>query len=99
MEGASYPLTIRQEIARLLEQRNMDAREISQEIGIEERDVYRHLAHVKRSQAAREKRLLFDPPKCKSCGYVFKDRKRLTRPGRCPKCKNSTIQGPKFRIV
>jgi predicted Zn-ribbon and HTH transcriptional regulator len=26
------------------------------------------------------------------------DRKRFTRPGRCPQCKKSHIQSPRFRI-
>ena len=32
------------------------------------------------------------------CGYVFEDRRRLTRPSRCPACKRSSLQSPSFRI-
>jgi len=30
---------------------------------------------------------------------VFEDRRRLTRPGRCPQCRRSKLQNPSFRIL
>ncbi|UCF73252.1 MAG: ArsR family transcriptional regulator [Deltaproteobacteria bacterium] len=90
--------TIRQQIVDLLSEDEMSARELSQAIGIREKEVYDHLFHVARSTAAQSKRLILQPSRCLMCGYVFEDRKRLTRPGRCPRCKGSHLQQPTYRV-
>lgn len=90
--------TIRQQMTALLSKNEMGARELSQAIGIREKEVYEHLSHVARSAATQRKKLIIQPFRCLACGYVFKDRKRYTRPGRCPCCKNSHVQEPMYRI-
>jgi predicted Zn-ribbon and HTH transcriptional regulator len=35
---------------------------------------------------------------CLSCNYVFKDRKKTTPPGHCPKCKKTHIERPLYSI-
>jgi len=90
--------TIRQRIIMLLEERPMTARELSQAIGIREREVYEHLAHVARSVAPQKKKLTVQPFRCLECGYAFHDRKRLTRPSRCPRCRQSRIQEAVYAV-
>ena len=90
--------TIRQQMISLLVDKEMDARELSQAMGIREKEVYEHLPHIARSVAAQKKQLVIQPVRCLACGYVFKDRKRFTRPGRCPSCKKSHLDEPKYRI-
>jgi predicted Zn-ribbon and HTH transcriptional regulator len=34
-----------------------------------------------------------------SCGYVFEERKRFTRPSRCPRCKKTHIETPVYRLT
>lgn len=82
----------------LLAAAQMSARELSQATGIPEKEVYEHLFHMARSVTARKKRLVIIPSRCLGCGYVFKDRKRFTPPGRCPRCKEEHIQNPAYRI-
>jgi predicted Zn-ribbon and HTH transcriptional regulator len=91
--------TIRQKIFDLLADREMDARELSREVGIKEKEVYEHLPHIARSLAAKGRKLSLRPSECLQCGFVFKDRRRFTRPGRCPRCKSSHLQNPVFSIV
>lgn len=91
--------TIRQRIIDLLSEDEMNARELSQAIGIKEKEVYAHLPHVARSTAAQRKKLVVRPARCLACGYVFGDRKRLTRPGRCPRCKGSHLQEPAYHVA
>ena len=74
--------TIRQQIITLLTEGEMDARELSQEVGIKEKEVYEHLAHISRTLDAKERKIKIHASECLKCGYVFKDRKRFTRPGR-----------------
>jgi hypothetical protein len=91
--------TIRQKIILHLSEAEMSAREISGEVGISEKEVYEHLSHIARSVASQNKTVIINPAKCLGCGYVFEDRRRFTRPGRCPQCKKSHIQSPRFYIA
>ena len=90
--------TIRQKIVELLSKSELDARELSQELGVQEKEVYEHLAHVARSVKAEKKKLIIHPSRCLRCGFVFVDRKRLTRPSRCPKCRRTHLQSPRYHI-
>ncbi|MEW6664353.1 MAG: transcriptional regulator [Thermodesulfobacteriota bacterium] len=93
------PRTVRQRIIELLDEQEMSARELSQRLGVREREIYEHLVHIARSVAARGKRLQVPPFDCLSCGYVFRERERFTRPSRCPRCKRSHIQTPVYRLT
>lgn len=98
-ENNTYPNTIRRQIIALLGEREMNAREISQALGIREKVVYEHLTHIARSVAAQGARLLVLPIKCLGCGYVFKDRRRFTPPGRCPRCRKTYLERPTYRLA
>ena len=90
--------TIRQKIISLLSEAELSAREISGEVGIPEKEVTEHLTHIARSVSSQGKKIIITPANCLACGYEFENRKRFTRPGRCPQCKKSHIQSPRFRI-
>ena len=90
--------TVRQQIIELLTDGEMDARQISGQVGIQEKEVIEHLSHIARSLAVKGKKLTIRPAECLLCGYVFEKRQRFTRPGRCPRCKKSHLQSPGFCI-
>jgi hypothetical protein len=92
------PLTLRRRIISLLVEQEMDARDLSQQLGIKEKEVYEHLAHVQQSMAAAGGKFIVSPSRCLLCGYLFEHRRRLTRPSRCPQCRRSKLQNPAFRI-
>jgi predicted Zn-ribbon and HTH transcriptional regulator len=91
--------TLRQKIISLLSDEEMSAREISGEVGIPEKEVIEHLAHIARSVASQNKKVVIAPAICLDCKYVFENRRRFTRPGRCPQFKKSHIQSPRFHII
>jgi len=91
--------TIRQQILELLTDKEMDARDLSREVGIKEKEVYEHLPHIARSLAAKGNTLTIRPSECLKCGYVFKNRKRFTCPGRCPHCRDSHLTSPFYHIT
>ena len=91
--------TIRQQIIHLLEAKTGDARMISQSLGVSEKDVYAHIFHIRKTVAAMGKSLVVTPARCISCGYEFETRKKITKPGRCPRCKKERIDPPAFQIV
>ncbi len=90
--------TIRQEIISVLTERILSAREISAEIGISEKEVVDHLGHIRIAVRKSRESLMIIPAECKKCGFKFKKRERLTKPGKCPICRNEHIQEPHFSI-
>lgn len=100
--GAPIPeergATVRAALAARLREGPATARDLSAHVGIPERDVPAHLEHLERSLQARGERLAVQPAECAACGYAFKGRRRLTRPGRCPECAGERLEPPVFRI-
>jgi len=92
------PQTVRQRMLALLGEKEMTARELSQALSIREREVFDHLSHIARSVSAQGGRLAVLPVRCLACGYVFEERKRFTRPSRCPRCKKSHIETPAYHL-
>ena len=90
--------TVRQQIMQLLINKEMCAREISQTLRIREKEVYDHLSHIAHTVSTQQRRLVVRPFRCLACGYLFQNRKRFTRPSRCPRCKRSYVQEPTYQI-
>jgi predicted Zn-ribbon and HTH transcriptional regulator len=90
--------TLRQRMIALLSEQEMTAKDLSQALGIREREVLDHLDHIARTVSAHGGRLTVLPVRCLACGYTFEERKRFTRPSRCPQCKKSHIETPVFRL-
>jgi len=91
--------TIRQEIIDVLENNPLTVREISQSIGIMEKDVYHHLSFIEKSIKHHNKKIDIEPHCCMNCGFQFKNRKTFKRPGKCPECRNGSIASAVFQIV
>jgi transcriptional regulator len=89
------PDTLRHEIIALLSRESLTAREISEQVGIQEKDVPGHVEHIK---IALHGSLLAEPAQCRACGFSFRKRERLKGPGRCPVCKSEHIADPRFAI-
>ncbi len=91
-------LTLRRRILQMLREQEMDARRLSRALGIREAEVLAHLEHVARTAAGTGERFTLIPGRCLLCGFVFEKRRRLTRPGRCPRCRRSRIEPPRYVI-
>ena len=90
--------TVRREIMELLERRLLSAKDISGNLGISVKEVYDHLDHIQKTLTMRAHRLSVTPAECKKCGFVFKKRERLKKPGKCPVCRGESIEEPLFSI-
>ena len=91
--------TIRQQIMHAITGARCSARDLAHRIGIPEREVEDHLAHIGKSVARdRNGRFVLEPSICQDCEFVFRGRTRLTRPSRCPKCRSEAISPPRFGI-
>jgi len=91
--------TIRQQIIDLLQESALDVLSLSQSVGIAEKEIITHLPHIAKTAAGRGGRLKIQPASCEGCGYAFKDRKRISPPSRCPRCKGSRILGPWYQVI
>lgn len=90
--------TIRQNIVSALKSQNLSVRDISVAVRIPEKEVYGHLYHIKKTMSKKHYTFITSPAKCKKCGFVFRKRERLERPGKCPSCRGESIEGPFFSI-
>lgn len=100
--GAPVPVertaTVRASLAEVLREGPATAKELSERVGIPEKDVAGHLEHLERSLEAQGEKLVIEPAECLACGYAFTGRRKLTRPSRCPECGSERIDPPAFRI-
>lgn len=85
-------------MATALREHEMTAYDLSGRLSIREREVAEHLQHLSRSFARGPERLVVLPARCVKCGFVFAERERFAKPGRCPTCKSERIEPPRFAI-
>jgi predicted Zn-ribbon and HTH transcriptional regulator len=90
--------TVRHAVIDLLHDQTLSAKEISAQAHISEKEVYSHLEHIRLSIQSGGGFLEVTPAECRSCGFVFVKRDRLTPPGKCPVCLHETIFEPLFTI-
>ena len=90
--------TVRREIVEILRGQILSAKDISAAARIPEKEVYDHLEHIQRSLIKQEYHLAVTPAECKKCGFIFKKREKLKKPGRCPVCRGESIEEPLFSL-
>jgi predicted Zn-ribbon and HTH transcriptional regulator len=90
-------MTLRKRMTELLERGWFTLRQVSQELGIREREALEHLEHVARS-ARGSTPLRVEHARCIQCGFVFRKRSRLSPPSRCPRCKSERVEPPRFTL-
>ncbi|TKS61788.1 MAG: hypothetical protein EWM72_00190 [Nitrospira sp.] len=91
--------TPRQRIMELLTGTRLATHQLAQMLGIPERQVEDHLMHaVKSIVRDKTRRFILEPSRCQDCDFVFRDRRRLTRPSRCPHCRSEGITAPRYGI-
>ncbi|HBR22176.1 MAG TPA: transcriptional regulator [Nitrospiraceae bacterium] len=90
--------TVRQGIISILEGQTLSAKEISGSVSIPEKEVYEHLEHIRMTVDARDGHLVITPAECAKCGFIFRKRERLKKPGKCPICRGESIHEPLFLI-
>lgn len=91
--------TVRQRMIALLTNTRLSSYQLAHVLGIPERQVEEHLPHIVKSLAHdRSRRFVLEPSACSDCGFVFRDRRKLTRPSRCPSCRGEGITAPRYGI-
>lgn len=98
-EPGARNVTIRSALRGALREGPLGARELSARVGIGEKEVAGHLEHLARSLRQSGERLRVEPARCLACGFLFKERVRLSRPSKCPACKSQRLAPARFRIA
>jgi predicted Zn-ribbon and HTH transcriptional regulator len=96
---AEASATVRQRLLNALRSGPVTAKDLSRLVGIAEREVASHLAHVARSLRGHGEKLDVTGPECLECGFAFPGRERMTRPARCPRCRSRRITLPEFAVT
>ena len=90
--------TIRQRMMARLATGWASAKELSALLHIGEKEVYDHLRHIDKSAAHSGSALAVQPAVFRDCGFVFRKRERLTKPGSCPICSGTYVEEPLFAL-
>ncbi|WP_441946978.1 transcriptional regulator [Nitrospira tepida] len=94
-----HELTPRQRLMDLLVGARLSSRQLAERLGLPERQVEEHLEHVIRSLARDPARaFLLEPSECLDCGFIFRNRRKVTKPSRCPRCRSESISPPRYGI-
>lgn len=94
----SSSTTYRARLHDLLRERALSALQLSQLVGISEREVTGHLEHLERSLRHGNEQLVVTAARCLSCAFVFDKRQRFSKPGSCPSCRHPRITRPILAI-
>jgi transcriptional regulator len=73
------------------------ASSLARELGLDRRDMEDDLRHMIRSARASGHRVVVEPARCKTCGYLFGEEK-LSKPGKCPACRSTWVFEPLIRV-
>jgi predicted Zn-ribbon and HTH transcriptional regulator len=90
-------VTLRKQLLDVLAREPRSVSSLAREIGLPRADVEDALLHMIRSARAAGHRIVIVPARCRSCGFTFGD-DRLTRPSKCPACRNSRIFEPQIGV-
>src|SRR5438093_13765403 len=96
---ATLDLTTRQRIMQLIAGTLRTSRQLAELVGVPERQIEDHLAHIVRSVARyRARRFVLDPSAVRDCNFAFRGRTRLPRPSRGPSCRSEPISPSRYGI-
>jgi transcriptional regulator len=90
-------MTLRKQLLDVLSREPRSVSRLALEIGLSRADVEDALRHMIRSARAAGHRIVVVPARCRSCGFTF-DEDKLTKPGKCPSCRESRIFEPQISI-
>ena len=90
-------MTLRRDLLAYLSQEPRSVSRLARELRLPRADVEDALRHMVRSARAAGHRIVIVPARCRACGFTF-DEDRLTKPSRCPECKESRIFEPQISI-
>jgi predicted Zn-ribbon and HTH transcriptional regulator len=90
-------VTRRRDLIALLTSQARSVSSLARDLALERQDLAEELAHAIRSARAAGHRVVVEPARCRTCGFVFGEEK-LTKPGKCPSCRGTRLFEPQIRL-
>ena len=90
-------MTLRRNLLEYLSHEPRSVSRLARELRLPRADVEDALRHMIRSARAAGHRIIVVPARCRACGFTF-DEDRLTKPSRCPECKESRVLEPQISV-
>lgn len=90
-------MTLRKDLLAYLSHEPRSASRLARELRLPRADIEDALRHMIRSARAAGHRIVVVPARCRVCGFTFGEDK-LTKPGKCPECRESRIFEPQIRV-
>jgi predicted Zn-ribbon and HTH transcriptional regulator len=90
-------MTTRRQLLELLSRQPRSVSSLARELNLPRRDLEEDLHHMIRSARAAGHAVVIVPARCRACGFVFGE-DRLSKPGKCPACRESRIFEPQIGI-
>lgn len=87
----------RRRLREYLQDRAWTLKELAEAMELPLRVVEDHLRHLEKTLKREGLRLTVQPARCRRCGFTF-THGRLTRPGRCPRCRGNWIEPPRASL-
>ena len=91
-------MTVRKDLLQMLSIEPRSVSSIARELELRRGDVEEDLRHAIRSARAAGHEIVVLPARCRACGFTFSEDK-LSKPGKCPECRESRIYEAQIRIV
>jgi predicted Zn-ribbon and HTH transcriptional regulator len=88
----------RKDLVTILLDKPRKVADLAREFEVSPKDVETDLKHLMRTLKKSTYRLKIYPATCRSCDFMFSTEK-MTKPGKCPKCKGTWIDDPLVEIV
>ena len=89
-------MTRRQQIIEILQQNRQTAQQLANYFQCTLKEIIEDLQHIDKS--IKPKKLKINPAYCKSCNFIFKERSKISKPSKCPRCKSEWIEAQMFLI-
>jgi predicted Zn-ribbon and HTH transcriptional regulator len=90
-------MTLRRNLLEYLSDEPRSVSRLARELRLPRPEVEDALHHMIRSARAAGHRIVVVPARCRACGFTF-DEDKLTRPSRCPECRQSRIFEPQISV-
>jgi transcriptional regulator len=90
-------MTLRKQLIEFLSHQPRSVSRLARELRLPRADVEDALRHMVRSARAAGHRIVVVPARCRACGFTF-DEDKLTKPGKCPACRESRVYEPQISV-
>jgi len=89
-------MTRRQQIIEILQENKQTAQQLANYFQCELKEIIEDLQHIDKS--IKPRKLKITPAYCRKCNFAFKDRSKISKPSKCPRCKSEWVEAQMFSI-